>query len=53
MTVYRPVARTTITEPIQKLSSTMFSVTCHFSSGKRTPDTTPPAKIPTASFVST
>jgi hypothetical protein len=49
-TVYKPVSRTTATDPSQKL----FNVrppSCRLSSGINVPKTTPPAKMPTAIFV--
>jgi hypothetical protein len=47
-----PVRITTSTEPIQKLLKTVFPIWM-FSSGSSVPKTTPPAKMPTAIFVST
>ena len=52
ITVYRPVSSTTATEPIQKLLRTA-PPTCTCSPGSSVPKTTPPAKMPTATFVST
>jgi hypothetical protein len=51
-TVYSPVSRTTRTEPIQKLLSVMLP-NCSCISGSSVPNTTPPAKMPTAIFVMT
>ena len=51
-TVYRPVRTTTATDPIQKLLKTvppMFTA----SPGSNVPNTTPPAKMPTAILVRT
>src|ERR1700687_4534468 len=47
--VYRPVSTITNTEPIQKLSITVPPI-FRLTSGKSVPNTTPPAKIPTAIF---
>jgi hypothetical protein len=51
-TVYSPVSRTTSTDPIQKLFSVMLP-SCSDISGSSVPNTTPPAKMPTAILVMT
>jgi hypothetical protein len=52
ITAYNPVKTTTRTDPIQKLLKTV-PPTWICISGSSVPNTTPPAKMPTAIFVST